>query len=85
MSPSGRGPNFLGQPSPSLRKMRQMGRAELAEHARRLQTEAEHLERRIQRLQQRVPNSSKLSALIVLHERLLALAEEARRRYRLKG
>jgi len=84
--PKKHGPIFLGQPSPSLRKMGRMTQAELIEHLQRLQEQADHVAQRIQAAPQRTGMSDeKLHDLTKLHERLNALKQEGQRLYRIKG
>ncbi len=90
MTPAFRGPILLGQPSPSLRRMRQMDRAELAAHVQGLREQASHIEHRIARLEQHrgqadeQRRAERLGRLIELRERLRALVEEGRRLHRVQ-
>ena len=73
----------MGEPSPSLGRMRRMDRSELTLHLQRLREHADSVEQRIQmrRAQPDFP-PAEMKKLTQLHERLLALIEEGRRLYR---
>ena len=91
MAPAILGPNLLGHPSPSLRRMRRMDRDELAAHLQLLREQASHIEHRIARLQRHREaagerrRAERLERLNELRERLLALIEEGRRLHRVRG
>ena len=91
MTPAFRGPNLLGHPSPSLRRMRRMDRDKLAAHLRLLREQASHIEHRIARLERHRERAGerrraeRLERLNELHERLRSLIEEGRRLHRVRG
>ena len=79
---TGKDPEFLGRPSPSLRKMRRMTRDELAEHIRNLQAEADMVRDKIARLKELgTATPKKITQLNGAHRRLISLADEGRRLY----
>jgi len=84
MTAQPRGAMFLGQPSPSLKRMRKMNSEELSAHIRRLSAEADLIRHKVRRLQTTpdVP-ADKIQQLENLERRVRALASEGRRIYRL--
>ena len=74
-------PMFLGQPSPSLAKMRKMSSADLATRIQNLQLEADRLIAKVAKLKERDPQpKDQIAFLLEQAKRLEALQEAARER-----
>jgi predicted nuclease with TOPRIM domain len=74
-------PKFMGEPSPSLAKLRRMRPPEIRQHIARLVTERERLTQKIERLQAITPpRTDDIKTLTASAERLAALEREAQNR-----
>lgn len=71
----------MGEPSPSLAKLRRMRPPQIREHIARLATERERLNKKIERLQALdPPRTQDIQQLTASAERLAALEREAQNR-----